>query len=356
MQSGLLRLTSAIRSKTTARSFRTTPAWIVLFSLSLGVDHVRAQRPPGEASSRSEQSAAEHPIGGYSDQVSIEWVSVAVEATSPAGPHLRYEAEDFVVTVDDRRVAIADFEGSGGPVGVLFLQDLSGSMGLGGRLAGSVELYLGLLKRLGPSDELSLVSFADGEVETHLVFDADVGLRKSAFKDWEAFGKTALHDAVARVPELARASRRSKRGAVLVTDGTDNASVLTAEQARAALATGSVPLFILELAPRAGAESAKTTEVLTTLAGLAQASGGALYSSEPYFAARLSDGLLNRLRNQYRISFPTDPETPKKARRIEVTVTNSDVLVSHRTHYYGSAPMSHRLDEVLPALSARSSP
>ncbi len=308
------------------------------------------------ASRAQEDPPASQPLRGYADEVSIEWVSVAIEAIARTGPHLRYDVDDFAVVVDGRPVVVADFEGSGGPVGVLFLQDLSGSMGLAGRLAGSVELYLRLLDRLDENDELSLVSFADGDIATRLTFDSEVGHRKTAIENWEAFGKTALHDAVAMVPELARASRRAKRGAVLVTDGTDNASVLNADQARAALANGSVPLFILELTPRTSAPSPKTAQVLTTLAGLAQASGGGLYSSEPRHAEHLAQALLNRLRNQYRVSFPTDPETPKRERRIEVTVAHPDVVVSHRTHYYGSAPLSHKLSEVLPALAESRSP
>ena len=331
---------------TTTRGLVASPLLMLVALLVLAATRGQAQSPTSEAA----------PVPGYSDQVSIEWVSVAVEATSQAGPHLRYEERDFVMEVDGQRVAIADFEGSGGPVGVLFLQDLSGSMGLAGRLAGSVELYLTLLERLGAGDELSLVAFANGDIDTRLRFDSDAASRQKAIDGWEAFGKTALHDAVSMIPELARASRRNKRGAVLVTDGTDNASVLTADQARAALATGSVPLFILELAPRVGAPSAKTADVLTTLSGLAQASGGALYSSEPHQAERLAEALLNRLRNQYRISFPTDPETPKRERHILVTVSNPNVSLSHRTHYYGSAPLSHKLDEVLPTLSGRNSP
>ena len=59
-----------------------------------------------------------------------------------------------------------------------------------------------------------------------------VSVDHEAVATWEAYGTTALHDAIARLPEIAGAARFPRRAALLITDGVDNASSISAAEAR----------------------------------------------------------------------------------------------------------------------------
>ena len=86
-------------------------------------------------------------------------------------------------------------------LGIVFLQDVSGSMALGGRLDQGKALLNCLLEERKSVDRFALASFAGGRlwVEAPLTANAEA-LRESA-DSWQAYGKTGLHDAVARLTE-----------------------------------------------------------------------------------------------------------------------------------------------------------
>ncbi len=130
---------------------------------------------------------------------------------------------------------------------MVLLQDLSGSMGVGGRLEASREAVGYFFDRARPGDEFALATFASDSTDVDVPFTEDMGALRESVARWEAYGKTALHDAVGRLPEISGDSRNVKRAAILVTDGVDNASALSANEARELVRRAELPVYVLGL-------------------------------------------------------------------------------------------------------------
>ena len=99
-----------------------------------------------------------------------------------------------------------------------------------------------------PGDEFSIATFAGGIFEVEVpVHHRTWGRCARRATRWVAYGTTTLHDAVARIPQISLEGRNPKRFALLITDGVDNASRLTPEQARAVVQEAQLPTYVLGL-------------------------------------------------------------------------------------------------------------
>ena len=130
--------------------------------------------------------------------------------------------------VDGRPEAIESFEQrADAPASIAVFQDLSGSMQTGGKLDLSRDVVRYFLDQAKTGDELALATFASGTIEVEVPFTENVSTLREAVGRWEASGTTALHDAVAFMPQLSAEGHNPKRFALLITDGVDNASRMT---------------------------------------------------------------------------------------------------------------------------------
>ena len=65
-------------------------------------------------------------------------------------------------------------------------------------------------------------------------------------KPWST---TALYDMVQMVPDILEKARHHRRAAILLTDGVDNASSMTAEEATAVAHRLETPIYVLGVEP-----------------------------------------------------------------------------------------------------------
>jgi hypothetical protein len=111
---------------------------------------------------------------------------------------------------------------------------------------------------LKPTDETALLIFADGEVEVASGYSEDKTRLLEVLAGIEAYGKTALNDAVAVSPEYARKGRHEKKALLLVTDGIENDSQYSPAQAAEIAKKVDVPIYTMgyKLPRRAAARQA----------------------------------------------------------------------------------------------------
>jgi Ca-activated chloride channel homolog len=280
---------------------------------------------------------------GFGAEVSVGYVLVPVVVRSPRGGYAnRLKQKDFTLRVDGRKVAIESFETRAeAPASVVFLQDLSGSMGTGGHLDQSRKIVRYFVDRALPGDEFAVATFAGGERRVEVPFTADRDAVRAALARWEPYGVTALHDAVAWLPEISLAGRKPKRFAILVTDGVDNASTITPLEAREIVRASQLPVYVLglgsgdpfTLAP-GGQKLYRYADVLNLLA---YETGGRYYplASEEDLRKALA-AIAEDLRHEYVLGFSTG-EGGSRYREIEVDVgRNRSVLF--RRGYKGPPP------------------
>lgn len=304
-----------------------------------------AAQPPPRPRPAAEPPAQADPLGTFRDETQVAWVLVPVGVSRDGRWLGDLERRQFRLAVDGRPVAFPDFDAAEAPVSLVVLQDLSGSMANGGKLEASRAALGELLGAAAPTDELALATFAGGELAVEVPFTRDESVLAEAMALWEGYGTTTLHDAVAWIPEIAVAGRHAKRAVVLVTDGVDNASRLTPEAARELVRGARLPVFVLGLgreglgdtaADIASGGAATYGELLQRLA---HATGGRyLPLASPADAPAAARDLLDELRQQYVLAFPTAPG-PAAERRLEVSVRTPGATVYHRRAYFGGPPL-----------------
>jgi VWFA-related protein len=296
-------------------------------------------------------AAQEPPTSTFADEVSVGLVLVPVVVRSGEGYAKNLDQEDFQLKVEGRPARIESFERrSDAPASVVVLQDLSGSMASGGKMEASREMMRFFLDKALAGDEFAIATFAGGQFQVDVPFTSNLGTLREAAARWEAYGTTALHDAVARMPEISLEGRNPKRFAILVTDGVDNASRLTPETARAIVQEAQLPTYVLgmgsgnpyELSDQ-GEKIYRYADVLSLLAAV---TGGRYYPvSSPEDLQKALTEILDDVRHQYVLGFSTG-DGAVKFRQLAVEVKGQGRgrrTVVFRRGYKGTPPAEPRV-------------
>jgi VWFA-related protein len=289
-------------------------------------------------------------IPAFQDEVSVGLVLVPVVVRSGGGYAKNLDQKDFRLLVEDHPVTIESFERrSDAPASVVVLQDLSGSMATGGHLEASRSVVRFFLDKALPGDEFSIATFAGDQLQVEVPFTAELGAVREAIGRWEAYGTTALHDAVASMPEISVEGRNPKRFAILVTDGVDNASRLTPEQARFVVQQAQLPTYVLGMGSgnpyelsTGGKKIYRYADVLSLLAAV---TGGRYYSiSSPEDLQTAIAAILDDVRHQYVLGFSTGDGAVKfRQLRVEVNEQVKDQrTIVFRRGYKGTPPARSR--------------
>lgn len=282
---------------------------------------------------------------GFGETMDVGDVLVPVVVRS-GDAHVRdLKRKDFKLFVDGEPVPIVSFaQGTESPIRVVFLQDVSGSMALGGRLERSRELLPYFLRYSRPADRFAVATFALDRVSIDVPFtDSHQALSEAALA-WRAHGTTGLHDAVAWLPQIAADDPHLRHAAILLTDGIDNASTIEPRSARQKVRRAKIPVYVIGL-------RRDTRGVLTPPAGAVEDEGGLLrllahetggrYYAAPDRTSLLLAGarILGDLRYQYVLGFPIAESGAVRSRSIEVRVGRKKVDLTYRHGYEGLAPM-----------------
>ncbi len=317
----------------------------VILAVLLGAGPLGAAEAAAQVAASGGAAAPVAPQATFSDQVSVAWVLVPVSVKSYGGRWLKgLHRRNFELRVDHQVVRIHDFDPRGQvPWSIVFMQDLSGSMGTGGRLRASHEALQYFLDNAKSGDEFALASFAGTTTTVDVPFTEDIQPLRDAMSRWDAYGKTALNDAVALLPQISSNSRNLKRAVVLITDGADNASRISAGQARDLVERADLPVYVLGLesgdpyaVKATGEKLYRYADVLNLLASM---TGG------KYFSIRGPDDLkeacvtiADELRYQYVLGFQTSGRGRPRYHEISVSVGKRGARVRARAGYKGTSP------------------
>jgi Ca-activated chloride channel family protein len=280
----------------------------------------------------------------FEEEVSVGYVLVPLVVRSGAGYADRLDQDDFRLLVDGTPVKIDSFERrSDAPASIVFLQDVSGSME-GSSLEASREVARFFLDKSMKGDEFAIATFASGQGQVDVPFTSDLSVLREAVGGWKGWGTTALHDAVAWVPSISNEGHNPKRFALLVTDGIDNASRITPEQARDIVRQAQLPVYVIGLGSGSPYELSDQGEKIYRYADvlnlLASTTGGRYYAiSNREDLQEALTAILSDLRHQYVLGFATG-EGKSRQRDMKVEVKSGDRTVLFRRGYKGPPPAS----------------
>src|SRR5436305_12759371 len=240
----------------------------------------------------------------------------------------------FTVYEDGKPQNIISFHHVDIPVAMGILIDNSGSMRE--KRAKVNQAALNLVRSSNPKDEVFVVNFND---EQYLDQDFTNNLLKlkEALEKIDARGGTALYDAVvASADQLRRNSRLDKKVLFVVTDGEDNASNETLEQAVKHLQEENGP-SVYAIGILGDEEHPKRAR--RALEVMAQRTGGiAFFPKTLDEVDEISKTVARDIRNQYSIGYkPTKPRSEGGFRTVHVDAKakgHGKMTVRTKSGYY----------------------
>jgi Ca-activated chloride channel family protein len=243
----------------------------------------------------------------------------------------------FTVFEDGKPQNIISFHQVDIPVSMGIVIDNSGSMREKRNKVN--QAALNLVRSSNPKDEVFVVNFND-EYYLDQDFTNDLVKLKEALDKIDARGGTALYDAiVASAEHLKRFSHLEKKVLFVVTDGEDNASNETLEQAVKHLQEENGP-SVYAIGILGDEEHPKRAR--KALEVLAQHTGGiAFFPKTLDEVDAISKTVAHDIRNQYAIGYkPTNPRGNGGFRQIRVEAKakgHGKMMVRTKSGYYAGA-------------------
>jgi Ca-activated chloride channel homolog len=280
----------------------------------------------------------------FGESVSVGYVVVPFVALDARGRAIRdLRAADVSLIVDGARVATDMFERADkAPVSFTILLDGSGSMALGGKQWAAVSAIHALISKRIPGDDFSLHVFADGEVREVVPFTRNTEAIIKGMASIQPYGKTAFFDALSIMPDKTILGENGSRAIILLTDGLDNASQMTAAALTAKLEGVDVPVYPLGLRLSESAPENATPEALSDyelLHQIATVTGGrASFGTLPDELDEAIDQIAADLRAQYIVGFAPTGKGAVKYRRVSLKLPGRARTVRVRQGYRGTEP------------------
>ena len=275
----------------------------------------------------------------------VRAITLAVTVQDSRGRFVNNLTEkDFTIYENNKKKPITYFlHDFGAPLSLTVLLDVSGSMALEGKLDECKAALRTLATQLlRPRDEIALLLFADGQVEVAAKHATDKSEFLRVLDKAEAYGQTALNDAVAVSPEFATRAKNEKRALLLITDGIENDSQATPEQALEIARRVDVPIYTIgykiprneQLAAHKRSASLTSAGIVETLDEFSRTTGGkAWFLNEPTDLTEVIQEIRNEQSHQYIIGYTSYQDTSDLYRWIRVTTPNTRHKIRTRQGY-----------------------
>ncbi len=236
-----------------------------------------------------------------------------VALTGPAAEGVKLGPDAFSVTIGGRPAEVTRVEAPGAArtqVSALLLLDTSGSMKANDNIGRAKAAALRFVGQLEPGGRAGLLPFADRPAQAS-VLTSNGALLAPSIARLRAGGETALYDAVAAAAAaLSRAP--GERAVILLSDGADNRSLRTLDDAVAAAKRARVTVYAIGLSDSG---ASLPGDALTRLA---RQTGGRFVTTQGAELASLYTSLGQELYSQYLVEVEVPPGSEREA---ELVVT-----------------------------------
>ena len=239
---------------------------------------------------------------------------------------------DFTVFENDKPQTIKYFHQQDYPVAIGIVIDNSGSMRE--KRDAVNQAAINLVKASNPDDQVFVVNFND-EYYLDQEFTSDIKKLQAALEHVEARGGTALYDAIVASADYLTHSKLQRKALFVVTDGEDDASQESLEQAvhRLQQENGPVVYGIGLLGDEKSRRAKRALELIAERTG-----GEAFFPPTLSEVGDITSSIAHDIRNQYTITYqPTTPKSIQGYRTIKVDAhakPYKKLTVRTRSGYY----------------------
>ena len=284
--------------------------------------------------------------GRAQDTLTISTRIVAVSAIvldQHGAPVANLARDEFALFEDDKPVAIGGFtQDADRPLTLALMVDTSGSQRnfIADETSASALFFKAMLTRA--EDRATLVQFDTGVFRlrsmTHDV-DALEGALGHLAEDHTALGSgrprggTLLYDAVCAVAEKSLGPEPGRRAMVLLTDGGDDGSRLTLDQAIACAQRADIVVYSIFYSEKPDSDEGHYGHVV--LNTLSTATGGRVFSvgkKTPLISIYAQ--IEAEMRLQYQLTYRPPDATPGTYHRIRLKVQDRHLKVYARSGYF----------------------
>jgi len=240
----------------------------------------------------------------------------------------------FVVYEDGQPQQITSFRQEDVPVSIGILIDNSGSMR--DKRAKVNQASLNFVRASNPQDEVFIVNFSD-DAYIDQDFTSNINLMKEALDHIDSRGGTALYDAVVAsvAGPNAPVPRRDKRVLLVITDGEDNASRDSLEEAIRRVQGDKGPTIYTIGILGDDREAKRARRALERLS--AETGGVAYFPKDLSEVDEISRAVAHDIRNQYTLGYkPSRPQSQGGFRNVKVEAHDgrSKLQVRTRSGYF----------------------
>lgn len=288
-----------------------------------------------------------------SHTVAVSAISIAVTVQDKKGRYINdLTKEDFSIYENNEKRDLTYFSHDfKAPLSLTILLDVSGSMALQDKLKESKESlkYLATFL-LDLDDEFSLLIFADGEVEVAMNFSNNKNYFLTVLEKTEAYGQTALNDAVTVTPEFANKGNNEKRAILLITDGIENDSQYSHYQAVEIARRVDIPIFTIGykiplsdqyLRKYKHSPSLTSFGIVYSLERFSRATGGkAFFINQAEELKTALREIKKELSHQYILGYTSYRNQENEYREIKVITSKKKYKVRTREGYYSGEKKS----------------
>jgi VWFA-related protein len=276
---------------------------------------------------------AQQPVPTFrSGVVLVPITAVVRDSRNRIVRHLK--GSDFEVREDSQLRPIVEFRATeNAPLRLALLFDTSGSM-RGPNLEMGKAVVDRLLAHLAAAtDEIALFTF-DKALRQETPFTADTARVRDALESTPAWGLTSLYDAIGDTARRLSEQPSQRQAVVVITDGVDTSSTLTAADVSGAAGAIDVPVYVLAVTP-ARRPAPNDGDEDGDLSLLAHWTGGdATRVSTGQDVDEAIESLMAELRLQY--SMAIESTSDSGWRRLEVSTTRKDLAVRARSGYFAT--------------------
>jgi len=289
--------------------------------------------PAGQPTSGDQGQAAANDNGTFTFKAEAREVVLHATVVDERN-HLvmNLDKPDFTVYENDKPQQISSFKQQDFPVAMGIVIDNSGSMRE--KRDQVNKAAVNLVRSSNPDDEVFVVNFND-EYYLDQDFTSDVKKLQAALEHVETRGGTALYDAIIASADYLMKSKLSRKVIFVVTDGEDDASQSSLEQAVQRLAQENGPV-VYSIGLLGDEKVRRARRALETISG--RTGGIAFFPPSLDEVDQISRTIAHDIRNQYTISYrPSTPRSVGGYRTIHVEAharPYKKLTVRTRSGYY----------------------
>lgn len=288
---------------------------------------------------RQDDKTPQAPIATF--RSAVEVVTISASVRTRGGKVVRdLQRSDFEVLDSGVPVALKDFYAGESPISLAVLLDISGSMAVAGNINRAREaVSMAAMNLRSGSDEVALFTF-DSELREVIDFTTELAIFDRLNMKGTPWGITSLYDAIGASARRVAERSNKHRALLVITDGVDTGSRMTAAEVSGIASSIDVPVYLLTVVSPLdhpdGEHQARPNEEKrvqqTSLVDLARWTGGDThFASVPSHTSVALQSILSELRHQYLLTF--EPGERQGWHPLEVRVKKRNLVVHARGGY-----------------------